>query len=86
MSPKRTRRLFGDLETRLDAYTHQQKMSEWLKTQPAFPGAQGNTILDADDDIDDDGAPNERSALPSGRAEWQNVPVGSAPHPHWTGN
>jgi arylsulfatase A-like enzyme len=58
-----------DLETRLDAYAQQQKMSEWLKTQPAFLGAQGKTILDPDYDIDDDGVPHERPALPNRRAE-----------------
>jgi arylsulfatase A-like enzyme len=54
-----------DLEMRLDAYARQQKMSEWLKTQPAFLGAQGKTILDPDYDVDDAGLPHERAAFPS---------------------
>jgi arylsulfatase A-like enzyme len=33
-----------DLETRLDAYARRQKMSKWLKAQPAFLSAQGKTI------------------------------------------
>jgi arylsulfatase A-like enzyme len=53
-----------DLEMRLDDYAKQQKMSEWLKAQPAFLGAQGKSILDPDYDVDDDGLPHERAALP----------------------
>jgi hypothetical protein len=46
-----------DLEARLLAYAKPQKMSEWLKAQPDYLGAQGEkTILDPDFDIDiDDG-------------------------------
>ena len=54
-----------DLETRLEAYAKQQKMSEWFKAQPAFLGVQGKTILDSDFDIDDSGLPHERPSLPS---------------------
>jgi arylsulfatase A-like enzyme len=53
-----------DLEARLDAYARQQKMSEWLKAQPAFIGAQGKTVLDPDFDIDDGGLPHEKTAIP----------------------
>jgi arylsulfatase A-like enzyme len=53
------------LEARLIAYASQQKMSEWLKAQPAFLGAQGKTILDPDFDIDDAGLPHERPTIPS---------------------
>jgi arylsulfatase A-like enzyme len=53
-----------DLETRLIAYSKEQKMSEWIKAQPAFLGAQGKTILDPDFDIDDGGLPREKPSLP----------------------
>ncbi|AWM08889.1 arylsulfatase B [Bradyrhizobium symbiodeficiens] len=53
-----------DLETRLLAYAKQQKMSEWLKAQPNYLGAQGQTIFDPDFDIDDGGLPRDRIALP----------------------
>jgi len=56
--------LTRDLETRLLAYAKQQKMSEWIKAQPAFVGAQGKTVFDPDFDIDDSGLPHERSLLP----------------------
>ena len=54
-----------DLETRLLAYAKQQKMSEWIKAQPAFVGAQGKTVLDPDFDIDDGGLPHEKLNLPA---------------------
>ena len=57
--------ILHDLETRLEAYAKQQKMSEWFKAQPAFLGVQGKTILDSDFDIDDSGLPHERPSLPS---------------------
>jgi hypothetical protein len=53
-----------DLEDRLLAYAKQQKPSEWIKAQPAFLGAQGQTILDPDFDIDDSGLPHEKAVLP----------------------
>ena len=53
-----------DLETRLLRYAREQKMSEWMKAQPVFLGAQGKTILDPDFDIDDSGLPQERPVMP----------------------
>ena len=53
-----------DLETRLIAYAKQQKMSEWLKAQPDYLGAQGTTIFDPDFDIDDGGLPHQKVVLP----------------------
>jgi arylsulfatase A-like enzyme len=53
-----------DLESRLMEYAKQQKMSEWLKAQPDYLGAQGTTIFDPDFDIDDAGLPHEKVALP----------------------
>ena len=35
------------------AYAKQQKMSEWMKAQPDYLGAQGKTLFDPDFDIDD---------------------------------
>jgi arylsulfatase A-like enzyme len=54
-----------DLETRLIAYAKQQKMSEWLKAQPDYLGAQGHTIFDPDFDIDDGGLPHQKPVLPT---------------------
>jgi len=54
-----------DLEARLLAYAKQQKMSEWLKAQPNYLGAQGTTILDPDFDIDDGGLPQQKPILPT---------------------
>ena len=54
-----------ELESRLLAYARQQKPSEWIKAQPAFVGAQGKTVFDPDFDIDDDGLPHEKLALPT---------------------
>jgi len=54
-----------ELEGRLLAYAKQQKMSEWIKAQPAFAGAQGKTVFDPDFDIDDSGLPHERPLLPT---------------------
>ena len=34
-----------DLESRLIAYAKEQKMSEWLKAQPDYLGAQGKTAV-----------------------------------------
>ena len=56
-----------DLEGRLVAYAKQQKMSEWLKAQPDYLGAQGKTVFDPDFDIDDGGLPHEKPVLPSAR-------------------
>jgi arylsulfatase A-like enzyme len=53
-----------DLEARLLAYAQQQKMSEWLKAQPNYLGAQGKTILDPDFDIEDGGLPREKPVFP----------------------
>jgi arylsulfatase A-like enzyme len=54
-----------DLEARLQAYAKQQKMSEWLKAQPDYLGAQGEkTILDPDFDIDDGGLPQQKPVFP----------------------
>jgi arylsulfatase A-like enzyme len=53
-----------DLESRLLAYAKQQKMSEWLKAQPDYLGAQGQTIFDPDFDIDDAGLPHANTVLP----------------------
>lgn len=53
-----------DLESRLLAYAKQQKMSEWLKAQPDYLGAQGQTIFDPDFDIDDAGLPHAKIVLP----------------------
>ena len=52
-----------DLEARLLAYAKEQKPSEWIKAQPAFVGAQGETVFDPDYDIDDGGLPHEKPAL-----------------------
>lgn len=49
-----------DLESRLMAYAKEQKMSEWLKAQPDYLGAQGRTIFD----IDDGGLPQAKTVLP----------------------
>jgi len=54
-----------DLETRLVAYAKQQKTSEWLKAQPDYLGAQGQTIVDPDFDIDDGGLPHAKPVLPT---------------------
>jgi len=53
-----------DLEIRLIAYAKEQKMSEWLKAQPDYLGAQGQTLFDPDFDIDDGGLPREKPSLP----------------------
>jgi arylsulfatase A-like enzyme len=53
-----------DLESRLMAYAKQQKMSEWLKAQPDYLGAQGKTVFDPDFDIDDGGMPHLKTVLP----------------------
>ena len=53
-----------DLDARLVAYAKQQKMSEWLKAQPDYLGAQGKTVFDPDFDIDDGGLPHMKTVLP----------------------
>jgi arylsulfatase A-like enzyme len=53
-----------DLENRLLGYAKQQKMSEWLKAQPDYLGAQGKTVFDQDFDIDDGGMPHAKTVLP----------------------
>jgi hypothetical protein len=57
--------IVAELEARLIAYAKEKKKSEWIKAQPAFLGAQGNTIFDPDFDIDDGGLPHEKPALPA---------------------
>jgi arylsulfatase A-like enzyme len=57
--------IVADLEPRLNAYAKEKKPSEWIKAQPAFLGAQGKTIFDPDFDIDDNGLPQEKVALPA---------------------
>jgi len=54
-----------DLESRLIAYAKEQKMSEWLKAQPDYLGAQGQTVFDPDFDIDDGGMPHLKPLLPN---------------------
>jgi arylsulfatase A-like enzyme len=53
-----------ELESRLIAYARQQKPSEWMKAQPDYLGAQGQTLFDPDFDIDDGGMPHLKSVLP----------------------
>lgn len=53
-----------DLEDRLLAYARQQKPSEWLKAQPDYLGAQGQTLVDPDFDVDDGGLPHHKLVLP----------------------
>lgn len=53
-----------DLESRLMAYAKEQKISEWLKAQPDYLGAQGKTVFDPDFDIDDGGLPHAKPVLP----------------------
>jgi hypothetical protein len=55
--------IVSDLEIHLDFYAKRQKMSKWLKAQPAFLGAQGRTILDPDYDIGNNGLAHERPSL-----------------------
>jgi arylsulfatase A-like enzyme len=52
-----------DLETRLLGYAKQAKMSEWLKAQVDYLGAQSQTAFDPDYNIDA-GLPTEKPALP----------------------
>ncbi len=52
-----------DLEGRLLAYARQAKMSEWMKAQVDFLGAQSETAFDPDYNIDG-GLPTEKPALP----------------------
>ena len=54
-----------DLEVRLLAYAKAQQPSLWIKAQPAFVGAQGRTVFDPDFDIDDNGLPHEKPAMPA---------------------
>jgi arylsulfatase A-like enzyme len=55
-----------DLATRLVEYSRQAKMSEWLKSQVDYLGAQSETAFDPDYNIDA-GVPNEKPALPFGQ-------------------
>lgn len=52
-----------DLEARLEAYARQQKMSLWIKAQPAFLGVQGKAVIDPEYDLDDE-LPVQKLALP----------------------
>lgn len=54
-----------DLETRLNTYASQQKMSEWIKAQPSFMGPQGKTLFDPGYDFDNGGLPQEKPLLPA---------------------
>jgi len=53
-----------DLEERLLAYARQQRPSEWFKAQPDYLGAQGQTLVDPDFDVDDGGLPHQKLVLP----------------------
>jgi hypothetical protein len=46
------------------------KPAEWIKAQPQFLGAQGQTVFDPGFDSDDGGLPHEKPQLPGvgGRA------------------
>jgi len=52
-----------DLETRLLGYAKQAKMSEWLKAQVDYLGAQSQTAFDPEYNIDA-GLPTEKPSLP----------------------
>lgn len=54
----------ADLQSRLIEYAKQQKPAEWIRAQPQFLGAQGQTLLDPDFDVDDGGLPHEKPVLP----------------------
>ena len=53
-----------DLETRLVQYATEQSPSQWLMSQRGFLGAQSQTILDPDFDVEDGGLPQEKAELP----------------------
>lgn len=53
-----------DLEARLVRYSREAKMSEWLKSQVDYLGAQSETAFDPDYDVDG-GVPHEKPALPA---------------------
>ena len=55
-----------DLEARLIDYARQMRPAEWIRAQPSFLGAQGETVFDPDFDIDDCGLPHEKAVLPQG--------------------
>jgi hypothetical protein len=57
-------KVVADLEARLVAYARQMKPSEWIRAQPQFLGAQGQTVFDPGFDIDDSGLPHEKAVLP----------------------
>jgi len=52
------------LNTRLEEYASQMVPALWIRAQPSFLGAQGQTIFDPDFDIDDGGLPHEKPVLP----------------------
>jgi arylsulfatase A-like enzyme len=56
--------IVAELNAHLIAYAKGMKPAEWIKAQPAFLGAQGNTVFDDDFDIDDGGLPHEKAVLP----------------------
>jgi arylsulfatase A-like enzyme len=57
--------LVRELEEHLLIYARQMKPAEWIRAQPAFLGAQGETVFDPDFDIDDGGLPHEKAVLPT---------------------
>ncbi|MEB3321241.1 MAG: arylsulfatase [Synechococcaceae cyanobacterium] len=57
--------LVRELEEHLLVYARQMKPAEWIRAQPAFLGAQGQSVFDPDFDIDDGGLPHEKAVLPS---------------------
>jgi arylsulfatase A-like enzyme len=56
--------IVAELNARLISYARDMKPAEWIKAQPAFVGAQGNTVFDPDFDIDDGGLAHEKAVLP----------------------
>ena len=63
MLPSRTRRSSSTSRADLITYAKEQKMSEWLKAQPDYLGAQGKTVFDPDFDIDDGGLPRREDGV-----------------------
>ena len=65
MSPSRIPRLCTISKRAFLPTPRSMKPSLWIKSQPAFVGAQGKTVLDPDFDIDDSGLPTEKNKLPA---------------------
>jgi hypothetical protein len=57
--------LVRELEEHLLVDARQLKPAEWIRAQPAFLGAQWETVFDAVFDIDDGGPPHEQAVLPT---------------------